>query len=274
MSQNAPILFQNQPIRKVWHENKWWFVVTDVVSVLTDSKDASEYVSKLRKRDEELSKGWGQIVHPLLVQTVGGKQKTNCANAKGILRIIQAIPSPKAEPFKMWLAQVGKDRLDEIQDPELALRRMRHIYEQKGYPKNWVDKRIRGIAVRQDLTKEWQNRGIEQSRMYAILTEEIMKETFAVNTAQHKKIKALKKQDNLRDHMTDMELILAMLAEATTTQITRSKDSRGLPSLRRDANEGGRVAGRTRKDIEQKTGQKVVSKSNYKQLKPGKKKLK
>jgi DNA-damage-inducible protein D len=197
--------------------------------------------------------------------TAGGRQKLQCWNTQGIFRLIQSIPSPKAEPFKRWLAKVGKERLDEIENPELAMGRMQELYEKKGYPKEWIDKRLRGIAVRQDLTDEWKQRGVTNSQEFAILTNEIMHGTFALKVEEYKQVKALARE-NLRDHMTDIELILTMLAEATTTKLHRDRDSVGMAPLKKDAKDGGAVAGRTRKDIEKQSGQPVISSANFKQL--------
>jgi len=185
-----------------------------------------------------------------------------CWNTKGIFRLIQSIPSPKAEPFKRWLAKVGYERVQEIENPELAQERMKKIYEQKGYPKDWIDKRLRGIAVRQTLTDEWKKRGAKENIEYAILTNEIMQGTFGMNVAEYKDFKNLK-QENLRDHMTDLELILTMLGEATTTKLTTDRNSKGFKKLRKDAKDGGKVAGRTRKDIERISKKKVISRKNY-----------
>ncbi len=209
----------------------------------------------------------GQIVPPLglAFDTAGGRQKLQCWNTQGIFRLIQSIPSPKAEPFKRWLAKVGKERLDEIENPELAMGRMQDLYEKKGYPKEWIDKRLRGIAVRQDLTDEWKQRGVTSSQEFAILTNEIMQGNFGLKVDEYKQVKALARE-NLRDHMTDIELILTMLGEATTTKLHRDRDSVGMPKLKKDAKDGGAVAGRTRKDIEQQSGKPVISPDNFKQL--------
>jgi len=258
-------LFQKREIRRMIHNNEWWFVVVDVVAALTDSVDPQGYIKDMRRRDPELSKGWGQIATPLSVQTSGGKQKLNCANTEGIFRIIQSIPSPRVEPLKRWLARVGKERIDEIENPELAMARMQDLYEKKGYPKEWIDKRLRGIAVRQDLTDEWKNRGARNTLEFAILTNEIMQGTFDLKVEEYKEVKGLERE-NLRDHMTDIELILTMLAEATTTKLHRDRDSQGFDPLKKDAKDGGAVAGRTRKDIETQTGKPVISSDNFKQL--------
>jgi prophage antirepressor-like protein len=263
-------LFQKREIRRARHNDEWWFVITDIIVALTDSASPSEYWKKMRKRDPDLGKasqGGGQIVPPLALEfaTAGGPQKLQCWNIEGILRLIQSIPSPKAEPFKRWLARVGKERIDEIENPELAMARMQELYEKKGYPKEWIDKRVRGIAVRQDLTDEWKNRGARTTLEYAILTNEIMQGTFGLKVEDYKQVKNLERE-NLRDHMTDIELILTMLAEATTTKLHRDRDSQGLVPLKKDAQDGGAVAGRTRKDIESQTGQPVISTANFKQL--------
>lgn len=267
-------VFEGREIRKTIHEGEWWFSVADVVETLTDTLNATDYIKKMRKRDNELSKGWGQIVTPLWLATEGGTQKVNCANTEGLFRIIQSIPSPKAEPFKRWLAKIGHERIQEIENPELAMSRMQELYEKKGYPKEWIDKRLRGIAVRQDLTDEWKGRDAKNSREYAILTNEIMQGAFDLKVDDYKAVKGLERE-NLRDHMTDIELILTMLAEATTTTLHRDRDSQGFEPLKKDAQDGGAVAGRTRKDIEQQTGKSVVSQDNFKEISaPGRRKIK
>jgi len=267
-------VFQEKTIRRAWHNEGWWFVVTDVVAILSSSVNPNDYIKKMRLRDKELAQGWGQIVTPLRIETEGGIQRLNCANTEGLFRIIQSIPSPQAEPFKRWLAQVGYERVKEIENPELAMGRMQDLYEKKGYPKGWIDKRLRGIAVRQDLTDEWKERGAESSKEFAILTNEIMHGTFNLKVDEYKQVKSLARE-NLRDHMTDIELILTMLAEATTTKLHRDRDSQGMEPLTKDAKDGGAVAGRTRKDIEHQTGKPVISAENFKQLSGGRsKKLK
>ena len=258
-------VFEGKRIRKTLHEGQWWFVVEDVVLALIESRDPKQYIQRMKQRDPELGKGWVQIVHTLSIFTEGGPQKLNCANTEGIFRLIQSIPSPKAEPFKRWLARVGKERIDEIENPELAMARMQELYEKKGYPKEWIDKRLRGIAVRQDLTDEWKNRGAQTTLEYAILTNEIMQGAFGLKVEEYKQVKDLARE-NLRDHMTDIELILTMLAEATTTELHRDRDSQGMAPLKKDAQDGGAVAGRTRKDIEAQTGKPVISGENFKKL--------
>lgn len=262
--------FQKREIRRTMHDGEWWLVITDVIAALTDSADPSDYWKKMRNRDPDLSKalkGGGQFVPPLAFEfaTAGGPQKLQCWNTEGVFRLIQSIPSPQAEPFKRWLARIGKERIDEIENPELAMGRMQELYEKKGYPKEWIDKRLRGIAVRQDLTDEWRNRGASSSVEFAILTNEIMQGTFDLKVDEYKQVKSLERE-NLRDHMTDIELILTMLAEATTTTLHRGRESQGMEPLRKDAKDGGAVAGRTRKDIERQTGKAVVSAANFKRL--------
>ena len=263
-------LFQKRQIRRTLHNNEWWFVITDIITALTDAADPSDYWKKMRKRDPDLGKalqGGGQFVPPLALEfaTAGGPQKLQCWNTEGIFRLIQSIPSAKAEPFKRWLARVGKERIDEIENPELAMGRMQELYEKKGYPKEWIDKRLRGIAVRQDLTDEWKDRGAATRLEFAILTNEIMHGAFGLNVEDYKQVKDLERE-NLRDHMTDIELILTMLAEATTTELHRDRDSQGMAPLKKDARAGGAVAGRTRKDIEAQTGKPVISTGNFKAL--------
>ena len=257
-------LFESKQIRSVWNEEdeKWYFVVEDVVAVLTDSRDPKQYIKRMRQRDEELGKGWVQFVPTLVVSTAGGKQKMGCADARGLLRIIQSIPSPKAEPFKLWLAQVGSDRLDEIENPELAAQRTRELYKLKGYPDDWIEKRMRSIAIREELTGEWKNRGVKEQIEYAILTAEISKATFGLTPSEYKKVKGLKSQ-NLRDHMTDLELIFSMLGEASTTEIVKTQNPDGFEENQQVAKQGGAIAGNARKELESKTGKKVVISENY-----------
>jgi len=261
-------LFESKKIRSVWNEEhrKWYFSVADVVEALTDSVNVRDYIKKMRKRDTELNANWGTFCPLLeLVAADGKRRKTQCANVENLFRIIQSIPSPKAEPFKRWLAKVGSERLEEIENPELSMARMKQLYEKKGYPKEWIDKRMRGVAVRQDLTDEWQERGARTSLEYAILTNEIMQGAFELKVDEYKQVKGLERE-NLRDHMTDIELILTMLAEATTTKLHRDRDSRGFAPLKKDAGDGGAVAGRTRRDIEKQSGKPVVTRANYKAL--------
>ncbi len=262
MEENSKIiLFQGRKVRRAWHNNEWWFVLEDVVFILTDSADPKQYIQKMKQRDEPLAKGWVQIVRTLSVDTTGGKQGLNCVNTEGAFRIIQSIPSPKAEPFKQWLAKVGYERVQEIENPELAQERMKQLYEQKGYSKDWIDKRLRGIAVRQELTDEWKNRGILNPE-YAILTNEISKATFGKTVEEYKQHKNLK-IENLRDHMNDLELIFSMLGEASTTKIARGKNAQGFGENKSAAQKGGRIAGDARQKLELESGEKVVAPDNY-----------
>lgn len=259
-------IFQESAIRRTWHNEEWWFVVADVVAILTDSVNPSDYIKKMRLRDKVLSQGWGQIVTPLRIETEGGAQRINCANTEGLFRLIQSIPSPKAEPFKRWLAQVGYERVKEIENPELASARARDLYHAKGYPQAWIEKRLRSIVIRGELTEEWKQRGVQEGKEYAILTAEIARATFGVTPAAHSKLKGLdqvKTGNNLRDHMTDLELIFTMLGEAGTTEIARNKDAQGFADNRQVAKEGGTIAGDARKALEEKSGKRVVSKENY-----------
>jgi len=255
-------VFNGKEIRKVIHNNEWWFVVEDVVLALIDSRDPKQYIQRMKQRDPELGKGWVQIVHTLSIETSGGTQRMNCANTEGIFRIIQSIPSPRAEPFKRWLAKVGYERIQEIEDPELATKRTRAIYKAKGYSDAWIEKRMRGIAIRDELTDEWKNREVKQEKEFAILTAEIAKAAFGVTPTEHKQLKGLKRE-NLRDHMTDLELIFSMLGEAATTEITRTQDAQGFDENRTAARKGGRIAGDAREKLEKETRKKVVSSENY-----------
>lgn len=261
-------LFKGKKIRRTIHNNEWWLVINDVIESLTDSGDPAQYFKKMKERDPELAKltikGGVQFVPPLMleVETAGGKQKMYCWNAEGIFRLVQSIPSPKAEPFKCWLARVGYERVQEIEDPELATKRTRLLYKLKGYPEDWIEKRMRGIAIREELTDEWQKRGAQRKSDYEILTAEISKAIFEVTPSEHKKIKGLKRE-NLRDHMDDFELILTMLGERTTTEIHKTEDSKGVPKLKDDARVGGQIAGTTRKQIERKLGRSIVTKNNF-----------
>lgn len=267
MPENTQIkLFEEKKVRSVWNEEEqqWYFVVVDVIEILTDSKNPTDYIKKMRKRDPVLSEGWGQLVTPLGIQTAGGTQRINCANVKSLLRIIQSIPSPKAEPFKQWLAQVGYERMQEIENPELAQKRMKELYEKKGYPKDWIDKRLRGIAIRQNLTDEWKERGITKEKDYAILTAEISKATFGLTPSEYKNVKGLtKKNQNLRDHMTDLELIFTMLGERVTTEISQQEKPEDFEGNKDVARRGGNVAGVARKETEKELGHSVISSENF-----------
>ncbi len=274
MTHQSLALFEQKEIRKITHHDEWWFSVVDVVSILAESvaKDPSTYWRTLKNR---LKKEWSEVVtncHGLkLVASDGKKYLTDCANTETLLRIIQSIPSPKAEPFKRWLAQVGYERIQEIEDPELAMKRMTETYEAKWYSKEWIDKRMRGIAVRKDLTDEWDTRWVEE-RQYSILTAQISRATFGMTPSEYREYKWLtKKSDNLRDHMTDLETIFTMLGEASTTEIMKKKDSTWWNEVQQASKEWWAVAWNARKALEVQTGQKVISKENH--LPPEKKKL-
>jgi len=269
-NKNTMAIFEGRKIRKTWHKGEWWFVVEDVVLVLIDSSDPKQYIQRMKSRDEELARGWVQIVHTLEVPTEGGKQKMVCSNTEGLFRVIQSISSPKVEPLKLWLARVGYERIQEIEDPELATKRTRTLYKLKGYPDSWIEKRMRGIAIREELTYEWQKRGAKEKREYEILTAEISRATFGITPGQHKKHKNLKRE-NLRDHMDDFELIFNMLGERSTTEIHRTENSQGVSKLKADASRGGKVAGNARKELEKELGRPVVSKRNFKALNKRKK---
>lgn len=268
----SPTIFEQKEVRRTWHNEEWYFSIIDVVAVLSESSNPRRYWSDLKRKlvSEGFSELYEKIVQLKLQSSDGKMYTTDSSNLKGIFRIIQSIPSPKAEPFKQWLARVGQERIEEIQDPERAIVRAKKIYEQKGYNDDWIAKRMRGINVRNTLTDEWKERGAKEGFDFAILTNEIYRGTFEMDAKQIKEFKSLDNPDNPRDHMSELELILTMLGEATTTEITTTKNSKGLPALSKDAKEGGQVAGRTRKDIETQTGKKVISKENLK----GKKNIK
>jgi len=255
-------VFQDKEVRRIIYKNEWWFSVVDVCGILADSVDSGSYWRKLKQR--LLAEGSEVVTfcHGLKLEASDGKfYATDCANTEGIFRIIQSIPSPKAEPFKRWLARVGYERVKEIEDPELATKRTRALYKAKGYGDDWIEKRMRGIYIREELTDEWRDRGAE-GRDYAILTSEITKATFGMTPSQYKKHKNLKKE-NLRDHMNDLELIFSMLGERATTEITRTRDSKGFKKLQNDAIDGGSIAGNARKNLEKQIKRPVVSKKNY-----------
>ncbi|MFA5947794.1 MAG: Bro-N domain-containing protein [Candidatus Gracilibacteria bacterium] len=262
------IIFQDKTIRRIWYENEWYFSVIDVVEALTDSAKPSVYWSAMKARvKNEDGIQLSTICKQLKLEASDGKKyETDCADTEGIFRIIQSIPSQKAEPFKRWLAKVGYERVQEIEDPELATKRTRELYKQKGYSDSWIEKRIRGIAIREELTDEWKNRGAKDYKNYEILTSEISKATFGVTPNEYKNLKGLKRE-NLRDHMDDFELIFTMLGERSTTEIHRQEDSKGVPKLKQDANRGGRIAGVARNELEKEIGHSVVSKNNYLQKK-------
>jgi DNA-damage-inducible protein D len=258
-------LFESKRIRSVWNDKdqKWYFSVQDVIEVLTDSTDVKQYIKKMLSRDEMLKSNWGTICTLVEMEAADGKRrKIQASDTKGLLRIVQSIPSPKAEPFKLWLAQVGSDRLDEIENPELATQRTRELYKLKGYPDDWIEKRMRSIAIREELTDEWKNRGVKEQIEYSILTAEISKATFGLTPSEYKKVKGLKSQ-NLRDHMTDLELIFSMLGEASTTEIVKTQNPIGFIQNQKVAKQGGAVAGNARRELESRTGKKVVSTDNY-----------
>ncbi|HLC63389.1 MAG TPA: BRO family protein [Candidatus Nanoarchaeia archaeon] len=269
---NSLVVFQDKKIRRIWYKEEWYFSVVDVVGVLTDSPTPRQYWGKVKDREFtelELSPIWVQLKLP----SVDGKNYgTDCANTKAMFRIIQSIPSPKAEPFKLWLAQVGYERIQEIENPELAQDRVKEYYELKGYPKDWIDKRLRGIAIRQELTEEWKNRGVTEETDFAILTNEISKASFGKTIQEYKEFKGLKrKNQNLRDHMTDWELIFNMFGEKATTDITKTRDVKTFEENKHAAKRGGEIASNARKELEQETGKSIVSKGNYLDLNEKKK---
>ncbi|MFZ1249727.1 MAG: Bro-N domain-containing protein [Candidatus Saccharimonadales bacterium] len=264
-------IFQRKEIRKQLHNGEWWFVIVDVVAALTDSNNPTQYLRNIRNRDEELSnlfepveKGVVQIEPPLALafDTPGGKQKLLSWNTEGIFRLVQSIPSRKAEPFKRWLARVGYERVQEIENPELALKRMKMTYRLKGYPEEWIERRAQGMEVRNELTDEWHKRGVEKDQDYAILTAEISKAALGVTPSEHKKLKGIKRE-NLRDHMSMLELLFTQLGEAATTEIARNDDVHGMTGNKDAARRGGGVAGTARKQLEDETGSKVVTKRNF-----------
>ena len=256
-------VFNGKTIRRKFVSDKWFFSVVDIIGVLTSSKNPRKYWNKLSQRLREEGSEMVTICHQLKLKSQDGKEyETDCANTESIFRIIQSIPSKKAEPFKRWLAKVGYQRIQEIENPELAQERMKKLYELKGYSKDWIDKRIRGIAIRQNLTDEWKNRGLKEEREYAILTNEISKATFGKTIEEYKKIKNLDKE-NLRDHMDELELIFGMLGEKVTTEITINKNSKGFVKCAVAAKQGGDVAGNARKEAEEKIGHSIISKKNF-----------
>lgn len=269
MSKETAIkLFNDRQIRTVWNDDheKWYFSIVDVVGVLSESVDPQAYWRKLKQRLKEEGNETVTNCHALKMVAADGKMRlTDVADTEQLFRLIQSIPSPKAEPFKMWLAQVGRERMDEIEDPELGIDRLMETYLRKGYSTAWINQRLKSIEVRKELTDEWDKRGVEKGQEYAILTDEITKAWSGFTTKQYKKFKNLKRE-NLRDNMTNLELVLNMLAEATTTEISKEKKPKGFKDSRKIARQGGVIAGKTRKEIEKKTGKKVVSGKNAKQL--------
>ena len=265
-AQNKLIIFQSKKIRRLWYKNEWVFSVIDIVAALTNSENPRDYwyKMKIRVKNEDGFEP-STVCRQLKMEAPDGRKRlTDCSNTEGILRIIQSIPSSKAEPFKRWLAKIGYERIEEIENPELAQTRMKEIYEQKGYPKDWIDKRLRGIAIRQNLTDEWKQRGIEEQRDFAILTAEISKATFGMTPSTYKKLKSLpkKSKSNLRDHMDDLELIFTMLGERMTTEISKEEEPDTLDENKDVAKRGGKVAGNARKDAEKELGRSVISNKN------------
>ena len=271
------VIFEDHPVRRIWVEKdeKWYFAIPDIIRVLTQSANPQVYWRVLKKR--LLAEGGNETVtncNGLKMLAADGKMRvTDCANTESVFRIIQSIPSPKAEPFKRWLARVGYERVQEIENPELATKRTRMLYKLKGYSDDWIEKRMRGIAIREELTDEWQKRGAREDRDYEILTAEISKATFGVTPNEYKKLKGLQRE-NLRDHMDDFELIFNMLGERATTEIHRNEDSRGVPKLKADAKAGGDIAGGARRKLEKRLGRSVVSKKNFLHEPEEKKRLK
>lgn len=256
-------LFKGKKIRRIIYHNEWWFSVVDVCEALTESIDAGAYWRKLKQRLREEGSEVVTFCHELKLLASDGKMReTDCADTEGIFRIIQSIPSSKAEPFKRWLAKVGYERVQEIENPELATKRTRMLYKLKGYSEDWIEKRMRGIAIREELTDEWQKRGAQEQRDYEILTAEISKATFGITPSEYKKLKGLKRQ-NLRDHMEDFELIFNMLGERAVTEIHRNEDSRGVVKLKSDAKAGGDIAGGARKNLEKRLGRSILSNKNF-----------
>ena len=253
-------IFEDKKVRTVWDSEteQWYFCVADVVEVLTDSKNPTDYIKKMKKRDPSLAEGWGQIVTTLSVQTAGGKQRVNCATQQGLFRIIQSIPSHKAEPFKIWMAQVASQRLDQMQNPELSIEQAIADYKRLGYSDKWINSRVKGIEVRKELTDEWDRAGVKQGQQYALLTDIITREWSGMTTRQYKQHKGLKKE-NLRDNMTNVELALNMLAEASTAEISKQKNPKGYTQSAKIAKEGGSVAKAARKQLESKTGKSAIS---------------
>lgn len=273
--EKAVKIFEQKYIRSHWdeEEEKWYFSVSDVVSALTDSKDVRQYIKKMKSRDRALNSNWGTICTPLRMMAKDGKmRKVQASDTEGVLRIIQSIPSPKAEPFKLWLARVGSERIDEINDPEIGIDRLMETYLRKGYSKEWINQRLKSIEIRKELTDEWESRGVKKGQEYAILTDEITKAWSGFTTKQYKNFKQLKRE-NLRDHMTNLELVLNMLAEASTTEISKDKKPKSLEDNKKVARQGGNVAKAARKQLEETTGKSVVSKLNAKNLPKPKKGL-
>jgi hypothetical protein len=262
---NALVVFQDKKIRRIWHNDEWYFSIIDVIEALTDSANPRNYWNMLKNREAEQGvELYTYCVQLKLIAEDGKLRETDCANTKNMFRIIQSIPSPKAEPFKLWLAKVGYERIQEIENPELGQNRVKEYYELKGYPKDWIDKRLRGIAIRQELTGEWKNRSVKEDKEFAILTNEISKATFGKTVEEYKEFKNIKKKNqNLRDHMTDWEIIFTMVGEKATTDITRTRDAKGFDQCKQSAQRGGQIANNARKELEQETGNNIVSNQNF-----------
>ncbi|MDX1994557.1 MAG: Bro-N domain-containing protein [bacterium] len=255
----AIILFDGTEIRRVWHNDEWYYAIVDVIEAVTGSTNPTSYWGKMKNRETQLGPNW----HKLKFVGRDGKNRfTECANREELLRIIQSIPSPKAEPFKLWLAKTGHERLEEMEDPELILERLKETYRQKGYTEEWIELRIQSIVVRQELTDEWKARDVQEGREFAILTSEISKGTFGITPSEHSKLKSLKRE-NLRDHMSNLELVFTSLGEVATTEITRVTDSQGFSECKTSAQRGGKVAGDARRLLEAETGEKVVTSENF-----------
>ncbi len=265
--ENKLALFEEKEIRKTWQNNKWYFSILDVVYALTESKDPKQYIKKLKARDIEIQNNWGTICTLLEMNTIDGKKrKIQMSDTEGILRIIQSIPSTKAEPFKLWLAKVGSERIEEINNPELAMDRMKQIYEKKGYSKAWIEQRERGITTRHNLTDEWQERGAKAGKDYAILTNEIYKSGFGISAKEYKNIKGLHESQNLRDSMTNIELALTNLGEATAVEFHKNNNSQGVKQLKKDVTKAGNVLNKARSEIENELGKSIVTSQNYIEL--------
>lgn len=262
---NAIKLFEEKRVRTVWDDKqeKWFFSVVDVVAVLTDSANPTDYLKKMRKRDSQLSEGWGQIVTPLSVPTAGGKQKVNFADTEGMFRIIQSIPSPKAEPFKLWMARVAAERLDQMQDPELSINQALMDYKRLGYSDNWINQRLKSIEIRKELTDEWKRHGLQEGMQFATLTDIIYQTWSDMTAREYKQFKGLKKE-NLRDNMTNKELVLSMLSELSTKEISESRNPETFSEHQQIARQGGEIARNARMELEEKTGKEVISPMNAK----------
>lgn len=261
---NKLIVFESKEIRRVWHEDKWWFAVADIVEILSETKDVRQYIKRIRSRDKALNDKWGTICTPLaMIAKDGRKRKVNAASLEGIFRIIQSIPSPKAEPFKQWLAKVGFERIEEIENPEIAVKRSRQYWKDLGYTDEWITKRLQSVEIRGKLTDEWKARNVQEGKEYSILTAEIFKAAFGLKPSEHKQLKDLKRE-NLRDHMSDLELIFTMLAETTTRNKAVEQDAIGFEENKKAAIEGGSATGKAIDTYEKETGSKVVTNKNFK----------